>query len=112
MSVYERGDWVRINDTIQLVTNVYYDETGIDMVETEDDYLSSESCEPWEPRDKEWCWFWDNDKSGNVSYIIGQFYLKNRYGNLAYESNNKSPEQLRAYSNCEPLIGHLPSFIN
>lgn len=52
-------------------------------------------CKPWQPKEGEWCWFWDGDI--NASPLIG------KYGYLSWT------EQF--YSIIEPFIGDLPSFL-
>ena len=68
-------------------------------------------CELWEPKEGEWCWFYDiitDDK--NKTPYLNQFQRRvmGINGKYTFECKNNN---LQAFTYCEPFIGELPSFI-
>jgi hypothetical protein len=67
----------------------------------------------YEPKSGEWCWFWDYNDEGGISYIFGRFYSKDVYGYWIDKDSNSliTLKHMQVYNNCEPLVGSLPSFL-
>lgn len=68
----------------------------------------------WQPKEGEWCWFWNTQKDLTLqkfwkmeqNYFIVAFYEKHKIDGIAfYDINDKH------FKNCEPFIGELPSFL-
>ena len=50
----------------------------------------------WQPKEGEWCWFWNGEGINSIDPFIARF--------------NKC-SRLNAFDYCEPFIGELPSFL-
>lgn len=104
--MFKVGDWVRIGDTVQRIIAINpendYNIT-IDMVETDDDYVSIESIELWQPKEGEWCWYKHN---------LVRIEEINEYGYVRTMSASFCNKIFfEGFKDCEPFIGELPSFI-
>jgi len=114
---FKVGDWVRISGTVQRVIDINpptdYDQFfDIDMIETEDDYVSAEVVELWQPKEGEYVWFWKMHNK-ELLYMFGKFSHHNQFGYIIDEDENGAiiSSKLRYWDNCDPFIGKLPSFI-
>ena len=83
----------------------YYDMFGkvykiVDNFDLE--YCKQHNCELWDPKQGEWCWFWDD----NYTYPVLRQYegLDSDTGKSMYRSNLGY-----YYDYCEPFIGTLPT---
>ncbi len=60
------------------------------------------NCEHWQPKEGEWCWFWDKkDNTPSIGKI--EKYHNGYYYSSAFNGS------ICEY--CEPFIGELPSFL-
>ena len=119
---FKVGDWVRISGTIQKVIDINpandYNITA-DIIETEDDYVSAEVVELWQPKEGEWCWFFtDKMQLDNVG-ILRKFTQmesdiedNDMFGCEPTVSDKEEFESIKVfYKYCEPFIGQLPIFL-
>ena len=106
---FKIGDWVRISGTIQRVVEInpptdYAQFFDIDMVETEDDYVSAEVVELWQPKEGEWCWYKNN--LVKIIDITDCIYVK-----ATPASFMDRFVFFADFLECEPFIGQLPSSV-
>jgi len=52
MSNFKIDDWIIINGSIEQILDIMDNDTTYPMIETKNDYVSSEVCEPWIPKKK------------------------------------------------------------
>lgn len=78
------------------------------------DFYESEEIELWQPKQGEWCWFWNSEKDLTLQkfykkqqdYFIVVFCEKHKTaGIIFYDVTDKH------FKNCEPFTGELPSFL-
>lgn len=111
MNKFKVGDWIRRkSDQYHKIDKI--DETMRLLFSTEKFTDSvAEDCELWEPKEGEWCWFWNIcchpkllkfKEKVNESQIIGDVYY------FAYDING----QTNTFRYCEPFCGELPSTIS
>lgn len=95
--LFKVGDWVRDGENIyQFVTpssNRSYEQ-------------SLKTCILWKPKPREWCWFFNKDRTPVISQFVeiedGKYFA----------SYPNEPNQLGSwYSHCEPFIGELPTHL-
>lgn len=98
--MFKVGDWVKsnFNGVISKVVENYNEEPyTVDI-----SVLNNVMFELWEPKEGEWCWFWNK---GATKPTIGQF--ENKHTKSTYNMKNS----MYFYDYCEPFIGTLPSFL-
>jgi hypothetical protein len=62
--------------------------------------LRIDEIEKWEPKEGEWCWFWDEHYT---TAILAKFLEKTNEGYFEHHSNS--------FEYCEPFIGTLPTHL-
>ena len=95
MQNFKVGDWVRDGENIYQ----FIEPSSIYSYE-----LSLQSCELWQPKIGEWCWFWNF----NEMPTLEQF---SKYHNLDDHLGNYETLAVKLYQHCEPFIGELPTFL-
>lgn len=106
---FKVGDWVIVNNVIQQIVDMNPENDyniACDMLETTDDYVPMESADLWQPKEGEWCWFYNDTETGEDT-TLGVF--KSKRGS-AYNCKPIDREEIITFFCCEPFIGKLPSF--
>ena len=88
------GLWVR--DPRGTISKLWEGELGL----TTASYYAAEDCTLWEPKDGEWCWFWNDGTSlqiGKFSHMFGKDYAM--HDEFGFDS----------FQHCEPFLGKLPT---
>ena len=82
----------------------------IPSLNTEPVQYRSDLChlglELWQPKPKEWCWFWNRDKPNKPK--LKQLYSINYEHDVHWTYKTID---CKTYQHCEPFIGQLPTFI-
>ena len=108
MNEFKVGDWVR-----HIESNNIYKINGFSMhgqtkgfIQIPDEYnlVPQSECELWQPKEGEWCWFWDNFNNP----FIGKFVARD--GDNYQYKHTKNDKVYSAYK-CEPFVGELPTFL-
>ena len=93
------GDWVRNNN------NEIFQLEELHIWQKDLDFL----VKLWQPKEGEWCWFYNSDNYDSVQLTLGKFYGTSskelKYTYIDMDRQEYSSEC------CEPFIGELPSFI-
>ena len=108
--MFKVGDWVRLKDKdfnsvfqIELI-----DEYGNLFDNTQKYRGEQQYYELWQPKEGEWCWFWDHTDS---LIVLQQFKEKIvNESKTVYRTTDIAGFETVFY-NCEPFIGELPSFL-
>ena len=91
MSTFKPGEWV-----------------DIPSLNTEPVQYRSDLChlglERWQPKPKEWCWFWNRDKPNKTK--LKQLYSINYEHDVHWTYKTTD---CKTYQHCEPFIGQLPT---
>jgi hypothetical protein len=69
--------------------------------------FKEETLTHWQPQLGEWCWFWNVLNGAYEIPVLRKFVKMTEEG--FYLADNIVCDW--AYTNCEPFIGELPSFI-
>ena len=88
------GLWIR--DPMGTVSQLHNSSLGL----CSGSYYSFEDCILWEPKDGEWCWFWNDGTSlqiGKFSHMFGKDYAM--HDELGFDT----------FQHCEPFLGKLPT---
>lgn len=97
MNNFKIGDWVRDypdRKPFQLKSEYFKGVT-----KRNDKWFSS--LIPWQPKEGEWCWFWNKPLVQELR--LGQF--SNMHNDMYYTYTGHD------FDNCKPFIGELPSFL-
>jgi len=119
---FKVNDYVRVFGRTTKIT--WIQNEGSDEVEYyntavgnyRDGCLDPSGLVEWEPKEGEWCWFWN---SYNSSPVLAQFVaIEDDDIDITYiakvRSNNISHQLVlrnEEFKGCEPLIGELPNFL-
>lgn len=100
---FEPGDFVRC------LKRVPYKETIFRFTEHDvngafNDIID-QHCVLWEPREKEWCWWWND---GDEIPIIRKGYKRIWDNKIVADMG---PGKCKEFQYCEPFIGELPSIL-
>lgn len=109
---FKIGDWVRskgseINSqnaellVKQLKSQIQIDKFIIPYID---------EWELWQPKEGEWCWFWDDGYRPMLCKSNGKV-IKYFNGTILYMSDEYIYSGTFGTRYCEPFIGELPSFI-
>jgi hypothetical protein len=96
---FKVGDWVRWSGFgLEECFQVHAIDEDSQVLQNSDGLVYHVTqCEPWKPKEGEYCWFWnDNQLLNNGSPHFGQ------YGVLSYTEE--------FYEHCEPFVGNMPTF--
>lgn len=93
---FKVGDWVRQGN---FVTKVHRVESGY-YYDKNNESISVEKAVKWDPKEGEWCWFWDEHYT---TAILAKF--ENISDGLFVEHNGN------IFEYCEPFIGELPTHL-
>jgi len=107
---FKVGDWVRIWDKPTRILRV----VEANALHTEAEYydtpsgfrdgcLNPKGLELWQPKEGEWCWFWNKDSE--MPPVLRRFKQTQKDG------AHITKDDCYFYDYCEPFIGTLPSFI-
>ena len=101
MQEFKIGDWVVSNHTNKICRCI-----KIDKLEFQDDLANWHICTSyklWQPKEGEWCWFWN---SALGIWFISTLKDFGEYNNsIQYRCNSV----YYICEKCEPFIGELPS---
>lgn len=124
MSTLKPGDWVVVNNSIENIIKVEYEDYEEDGIETRIFIDHSEECngaedvEIWKPKPGEWCWFWNKYMDIDQSPKLAQFNLMVEELQepmdfpAFYQTKYKTIKLGYLYDFCEPyIIGRLPSVL-
>jgi hypothetical protein len=102
MSNFKIGDWVREPDG---------DIWKLDNEVEKGSYVDTD-CELWQPKVGEWCWF-RSDNMPKYIQVLAQFkeYYNGEYAVVFNPKDVEEGTETIYYTECEPFIGELPSFI-
>ena len=64
---------------------------------------NSDDCVLWQPKEGEWCWFWNKDSE--MPPVLRRFKQTQKDG------AHITKDDCYFYDYCEPFIGELPSFL-
>lgn len=95
MSNFKVGDWVRedFGDmNIVKIKEKYVSVDGNVYINN----LNSELFSPWQPKEGEWCWFYNSS--------IERWFISK------WENSSSQLSDLW-HKTCEPFVGELPSFL-
>lgn len=67
--------------------------------------FDEKDCVLWEPREKEWCWWWND---GDEIPIIRKGYKRIWDNKIVADMG---PGKCKEFQYCEPFIGELPSIL-
>lgn len=98
MQQFKVGDWVR-NTSINRV----WQYTESDLKYDKQNPYHNKNDEPWQPKEGEWCWFFEE---GNPCCPM----LK-RFDRMDINGYPTPIGMVRGFKYCEPFIGELPSFL-
>ena len=108
MNEFKVGDWVttKAGYTKQIsgLTRDACDTLSIGNTSVGVNVVFKNEIELWQPKEGEWCWFWDNFNNP----FIGKFVARN--GDNYQYKHTKNDKVYSAYK-CEPFVGELPSFL-
>ena len=95
MSKFKVGDWVRHNGQVY---NLEW--------EVEDGSIIDDEAELWQPKEGEWCWFKGviDINYNEPSFLFGRYNYDNFFRMDGLEHQIE-------FTEVEPFIGTLPSFI-
>ena len=97
MIKFKVGAWVMHSYGKGKIKNVYTNSDGATELEfTNGGRLEGYLCDPWKPRDKEWCWF-------SIEYDPGDFEHPTL---MKYGEQPKGIPWI-----IEPFIGNLPTWM-
>ena len=96
MEKFKVGDWVQFS-------------WGKPFILTEKDYKYFKDCNTlylWQPKQDEWCWFWDAGNQPVLSRYKGYIKLTGYMCDGDWYQKN-----ITGFQFCEPFTGKLPSFL-
>ena len=105
---FKIGDYVVLqNENTYRILNVSTTGNNILLDTNEypasDNWWSTSSCKPWQPKEGEWCWFWNSSLG---IWFISTLKDFGEYNNsIQYRCNSV----YYICEKCEPFIGELPS---
>ena len=110
MNPFKPGDWVISTrypnlDPIQ-IESIYESNTrpGTLGLKSKGTVLYSDEVKLWQPKPKEWCWFWNRDKPNKTK--LKQLYSINYEHDVHWTYKTTD---CKTYQHCEPFIGQLPT---
>lgn len=105
MNKFKAGDWVR--DTRQGMKKPIAQLKPNCIALTNPEEYAAHYI-PWVPEVGEWCWFWDDITPHRPTLRkFGCSELPKHYSdNVVFCDSEQNP-----FTNCEPFIGELPSFL-
>ena len=106
MNEFKVGDWVTLLDKwVHKVEAVSKNGRVLFLNTREipraDNWWGIDQCTPWEPKEGEWCWFWDT--------ITPHRPTLRQFGK--YEEDYFTDTEHNPFTSCEPFFGELPSFL-
>ena len=118
--LFKVGDWVTstVTSNTGKVLKFGITDDNVNWLSTYHETLYYElgECILWQPKVGEWCWFWytncnpilakyiNSDNEDDEEEYIAEVYTNDRSGNGFTRKDY--------YTNCEPFIGTLPSFLH
>lgn len=107
MTNFKLDDWVRVieghaKNKVFKVTGLL----GTDVLLGNCFNYKADHCELWQPKPKEWCWFWNRDKTNKPK--LKQLYSINYEHDVHWTYKTID---CKTYQHCEPFIGQLPTHL-
>lgn len=115
------GDWIRTPD--DEVTQVL----ELDEIHGTQNKLSNghicfngflKACELWQPKEDEWCWFWNNNEGHTdlgprlAKFMFKIDELQSPMDFPAFHITKYKPKNYGyTYDFCQPFIGELPTYL-
>ena len=105
MNEFKVGDWVttKAGYTKQIsgLTRDACDTLSIGNTSVGINVVFKNEIELWQPKEGEWCWFWDT--------ITPHRPTLRQFGK--YEEDYFTDTEHNPFTSCEPFFGELPSFL-
>lgn len=106
--MFKAGDWLRhktIENEIVKAKNTGHRQNFVEVIDLSQLHwevtrqYDINSLEPWQPKQGEWCWFWNE---------YDDIPTLNRFLCMYSDDENGLPN---GFDFCEPFTGQLPSFL-
>ena len=111
MEAFKVGYWLRNTEENRVFKAT---ERDIHVIKLLSKLNKPHYAEQWQPKECEWCWFWNNEKDLTMQkfwkieqgYFIVPFCEKSKNDVIFYYNIATAH-----FKNCEPFIGKLPTFL-